>query len=265
MAKKLKQILNMIPDQGTRDAIRFICDEFLNNDLAIVIGKNGSGTDVRFYSATSGKYFLWDESADTLNVHGLQKFHAHLVTESYGAQFRTEYNAATGDFFGIDAEAHQQVSRTAGGVRGLSMTARVVASTTVSGSANIVGGHFLLDNDGTLNGTGLHAALVAKVDAGGTFTAVGHLASLWVDSLQAGTVTGNHELIYATNNGASVMDNFLYLYAGNKITSFMKIDTATGMVSANTVGDATFANWKTIKIDLDGTVHYLIAAQAITG
>ena len=221
----------------------------------------GDGTldmDVKVFLGDTTHYGMFNVGTQTLDVHGKQKFHAHLVTESYGAQFRTEYNAATGDFFGIDAEAHQQVSRTGGGVRGLSMCARVVAGTTVSSTANIIGGHFLLDNDGTLNGTGLHAALVAKVDAGGTFTAVGHLASLWVDSLQEGTVTGSHELIYMTNNGASTMDQAIYLYGGNKISKLFELNTCGGMIAAKVDADIVFAHYRKVAVTIDGLPGSLI-------
>lgn len=228
---------------------------------SLQIGDGTLDMDVKVFLGDTTHYGMFNVGTQTLDVHGKQKFHAHLVTESYGAQFRTEYNAATGDFFGIDAEAHQQVSRTGGGVRGLSMCARVVAGTTVSSTANIIGGHFLLDNDGTLNGTGLHAALVAKVDAGGTFTAVGHLASLWVDSLQEGTVTGSHELIYMTNNGASTMDQAIYLYGGNKISKLMELNTCGTMVGNKVDADVTFAHYKKIAITIDGAAYWLVAGS----
>ena len=192
-------------------------------------------------------------------LKGSFKNHDHLTVSGYSHQLRTEYNVATGDFFGMDLEAHQAISRTAGGFRGLSMCARNVAGSTFSGSANMVAGHFLLDNDGVFNGTGLHAALVAKVDAGGTFTNVGHLASLWVDSLQEGAVTGSHQLIYATNNGASVMDQFIYLYGGNKITSLIELNTCGTMVGDKVDADIAFAHYKKINITIDGVVYWLVA------
>lgn len=193
-----------------------------------------------------------------LYIKGTLKLHDHADTGDYAFQLRTESNAATGNFFGMDCEVHQMVSRTAGGIRGLSMTGRVTATKTISGTANIVAGHFLLDVDGTLNGTGLHAALVAKVDAGGTFTNVGHLASLWVDSLQEGTVTGEHELIYMTNNGATTMDNAFYIYAGDKITNLMTISTANGMVGDKAAGDYTFTATRKIKVNVGGETGYII-------
>jgi hypothetical protein len=36
----------------------------------VTVGVNDTGHDVKFFGATSGKYMLWDESADTLSVAG---------------------------------------------------------------------------------------------------------------------------------------------------------------------------------------------------
>jgi hypothetical protein len=194
-----------------------------------------------------------------IDMTGMIKQHDHASTGDYAYQLRTESNKATGDFYGMDCEVHSMINRTANSVRGLSMTARVTASTTISGSAtSIHAGYFLLDVDGTLNGGGIFAPLIAKVDAGGAYTAVGHLASLWIDSTQEGSVTGEHELLYASNNGASQMDSFLYLYAGDKITNFFKIDTATGMVGNAVTADYTFTKTRKVKVVVGGETGYLI-------
>jgi hypothetical protein len=37
---------------------------------AINVGVDDTGYDVKFFGATAGKYMLWDESADTLEVSG---------------------------------------------------------------------------------------------------------------------------------------------------------------------------------------------------
>jgi hypothetical protein len=194
------------------------------------------------------------DAATTLTLHAkaLIKHHAHALTGDYAYQLRTECNKATGDFFGQDMEVHAMINRTAGGIRGLSMCGRIQADKTLSGTSSLIPGYFLLDVDGAINGSGLFAALVAKIDAGGTFTAIGHLASLWVDSLQGGTVTGNHELIYATNNGESQMDSFIYLYPGDKITYFMVIDTANGMVGDEVAGDYAFTATRKLKVMVGG-------------
>lgn len=230
------------------------------NGGTMVGGSDAAGEDLgKFYGETTGKYFRWNHAVDTLDVHGLQKFHAHLTTQSYGMQTRTEYNAATGDFFGVDMEAHQAISRTAGGFRALSMCARNVADSTLSGAASMVAGCFMLDNLGTFNGTGIHCAVIAKVNEGGTFTAVTHLTSLWVDSNQDGVVTGQHDLIYATNNGDSVMDQFIYLYGGNKINNLFELNTCGTMVGDKVDADIAFAHYKKIALTIDGVAYWLVA------
>jgi len=136
----------------------------------------------------------------------------------------------------------------------------------MTASTSLIGTYGQVANNGTVNGAGIMmAGLYGLVEDGGTYTAVSHVCSLWVDSHLTKTISsGTADLIYATNNGSTTFDNALYVYAGNKITNLFTISTASGMVGANNAGDATFANWKTIKVNLDGTTHYLIAAQAIS-
>ena len=67
-----------------------------------------------------------------------------------------------------------------------------------------------------------------------------------------------------TNNGDTTWDNAINIRAGHRITNLMTISTADGMVGANVAADATFNNYKTIKVVIDGTTHYMIAAQSIS-
>jgi len=229
------------------------------NGATVLFGEDASSLDVKFFGATTGKYMLWDESANSLYLVGSFKNHHHVTTESYAQQLRTEYNAATGDFFGIDAEAHQYVSRTEGTLRGISMCARNVAGSTLSVSSSITAGYFLLDNDGTLNGSGVIAsAMVAKVDAGGVFTQVSHLCSLWLDSTQQSVVGGEHELLYMSNNGATTMDRAIYVYGGNKITNLFELNTVTGMVGAKVDADIAYAHYKKVNVTVDGVAGWLL-------
>jgi len=199
-----------------------------------------------------------------LYIKGSLKLHDHASVGDYAAQLRTESNKATGNYFGIDAEVHQMLSRTAGQVRGISMCGRVTAGQTISGDASLIPGYFLLDVDGTIDGSGLFAALVAKVDAGGTFTNVGHLASLWIDSLQAGPVVGNHELIYMTNNGECKIDQAFYLYGGTAaqgIANLFEFNTCTG--AQNFLGDVVdadiaFAHYRKVKCTVDGVAAWFV-------
>jgi hypothetical protein len=104
-------------------------------------------------------------------------------------------------------------------------------------------------------GAGFMAGLYGLIEASAAITA-SHVCSAWLDSHQANAVTGSHQLLYMTNNGAATMDQAIYLYGGDKITALMELDHVSGMVSdtAETGGTA-----KKIKITIDGVVHYLNA------
>jgi len=164
------------------------------------------------------------------------KHHDHLTTREYAYQLRTETTRTTTIFRGMDCEVHTGASVTAGGIHGFSMAMRVAAAHTVSGTvgsiAAIVG---ILDIDGTANsGTTVFTAGNFKVNDGGTITAVNHLCSMWLDSTQEdASFTGNHELLFMTNNGASVMDQAIFIYGGNSITNLFELNTVSGMVGAN--------------------------------
>mgnify|MGYP003108625648 CR=1 FL=1 len=54
---------------------------------AVTVGVDDTGHDVKFFGATSGKYFEWDESADRLNISGTMRL--ALLDDS------TNYDAAT--------------------------------------------------------------------------------------------------------------------------------------------------------------------------
>jgi hypothetical protein len=263
---KYQDFLSRVGSNRDRAALRGIFSMFLTDDnppklkdltLASIV-LSGAETIQIDISGTSTTAIRIRNTTTGIDMTGMIKQHDHSSTGDYAYQLRTESNKATGDFFGMDCEVHSMISRTADMVRGISMCGRVTAAKIMSGSSSIIPGYFLLDVDGVINGTGLFAALVAKVDAGGTFTSIGHLASLWVDSTQEGSVTGEHELIYASNNGASQMDSFLYLYAGNKITNFFKIDTASGMVGDAVTADYTFTKTRKVKVVVGGETGYLI-------
>ena len=237
--------------------LEFGASSVLNGD--ITVGEDTSGYDLTIYGDTTGKYFRWDSASDQFYLKGGMKHHHHLTTEDYAVQLRTEHNAATGQFFGMDMEVHQAVSRTAGLIVGLHMTARNVSTATLSSTAQMYAGYFLLDNDGTFNSSGIiAAALVGKVDAGGTFTEVSHLTSLWLDSNQEGTVTGEHELLYMTNNGASVMDRAIYVYGGDKITNLFELNTVSTMAAAKVSADVTFSHYRKVNVTIDGVQGWLV-------
>lgn len=203
---------------------------------------------------------------------GAQKFHCHnRSTQSYAMEVKYDWQAVTGLAFGIDCTCEIEpggstpANRTSGGLRAVQGHARLQTGFTSTGGTDI-GVYANFTNLGTINGASTYpTGLYGIIGAGGTWTQVGVLSVAWLDSHLATTPSaGSSYFLNITNNAAAVWDAAVHVYAGNKITNFVKIDTASGMVSANTVADATFANWKAIKIDLDGTTHYLIAAQTIS-
>jgi len=196
-----------------------------------------SGTDVSYNSQIT-------ISADAGDIafypKGGIKHHDHLTDREYAYQLRTETTRTTTIFRGMDCEVHTGASMTAGGIHGLSMAMRVAAAHTVSGTISIAALVGILDVDGTINGAStVCAAGHCKVNDGGTFTAVKHLCSLWLDSAQEGTVTGEHEFIYMTNQGASVMDQVFYIAGNtNKITSLMELFECDSIVGSSNGGGA---------------------------
>ena len=204
---------------------------------------------------------------------GSLKVHLHDQTaQRYNAEFKSDAQNVTGLDYGITVGTEIEpggstaAPRTAGGTRGIASHTRIGSGFTLTGGGDcaIYG---QLQNQGTLNGAALYPSVgYLLLGAGGVFTQVAVLSVLHLDSHLASAISaGNSYFLNITNNGSVAQwTAAIKVMASNKITNFLEIETASGMVSANTIGDATFANWKTIKVDLDGTTHYLIAAQAIT-
>jgi hypothetical protein len=195
------------------------------------------------------------------------KFHNRPATSGSTVEVRARPSSATAEHFAIDSTLDWRptgASVTGGGVRAVQGVARLDAEKTMTGGS-ITGVYGQVANNGTINGAGVMlSALYGLIEDGGTYTALSHLASCWLDShLDQAVSAGEIEFLYMSNNGETTFDQAIYIYAGNKITNLMKISTAAGMVGDNIVGDVTFANVRPVKCDIDGTTHYLLAAQTI--
>lgn len=167
-----------------------------------------------------------------------------------GAWFRSEITSASG------------TSPTVYALRGEADLA--ASAVTASGASYIIGVHGRWRaGSGTINNSAIGAGVLAQWINGGTYTAVSHACALWVDCQNATTVTsGSTEMIYITHNGdaTGAVDHVFYIYPGNRITNLMKIDTASGMVSAAENSAVHGTSSKKIKIDIDGTTYYLLAS-----
>jgi len=182
------------------------------------------------------------------------KIHRHLTAEDYNTQLRSESIKTTGTHWGIDSETHLNADGAAS-IRGVQGVAKLSAGFTSSGGT-LIGLYGQARADGTFNGAGgFLAGIYGLIEASEAIVA-SHVCSAWFDSHQANAVTGSHQLVYMTNNGAAQMDQAFYIYGGDKITALMELDTVSGMVAdtAETGGTS-----KKIKITIDGVVHYLNA------
>lgn len=198
---------------------------------------------------------------------GVVKIHNHTCTDGYALEVKSDPTSVSGTHFGIEAtvDANPSTATSALGTTGVGGIGRLAASHTMTGGS-LCGVYGQACNDGTLAGSSIVVSGVyGLIEDGGTYTSVSRVAAGWFDSHLTKTVTaGTVDLLFLTNNGTTTFTNAIEVYAGNKVTNLLSINSATGMVGSNTAGDATFANWVPIKISIDGTTHYLIAARSIS-
>lgn len=204
---------------------------------------------------TKGPY-SWDQQ---VTFSGALRAHRRPTTADYGIQIRTTYTPSSGSHWGLDAETHLIPTTGSTGtasVRSVQGVA-VLDATYTATAGTLIGVYGQARSDGTFNAAGgFMAGLYGLIEASAAITA-SHVCSLWVDSHQANAVTGSHELIYATNNGAATMDSVMFVYGGDKIANLMKFDTCAGMIADATGESMTIT--KKIKIDVDGATLYLQA------
>ena len=178
-----------------------------------------------------------------------------ISSQSYAIQVRGYQRDTTGTYKSVDSEAD---IRTTGGASayGVSGVAKVDGGVTATAST-VIGcyGQARVDTSGVLAGASFLVGLYGLIEASPAMTAT-HVTSCWLDSHQANAVTGEHDLLYMTNNGAAQMDQAIYIYGGNKITNLLRLSTVSGMVAATATTSGTS---KKIKIIIDGTTYYLNA------
>ena len=211
-----------------------------NLGVVTVLGATGDFTSGgQIYSAQSGG-----------SKKGL-KIHDHLTTSTIVAELKAETVSTSGAFTGIWNEAH--IAATGTGSVTADLNAAVVDSTFTVTGGTIIGTYGQARADGTVAGASFMAGVYGLIEASAAITA-SHVCSAWFDSHQANTVTGSHQLVYLTNNGAAQMDQVFYVYGGNKITDFISFDTVSGMVSDLA---SPITATKKVKCTLDGVDYYI--------
>ena len=241
-----------------------------DNDFALKWRNAANSADITVLSLASDNSFRFNPgSGGYTRFDNMVKIMDRPTTDAFALQLKYEPTIVTSTVAGIEAtiDAKPSTATSAAGIRGVQGVTRLAATYTMTGGS-LIGTYGQVQNLGTLNGAGIFvAAAYSLLATGGTYTAVSHVCSSWIDSQLAVAVSaGNTELLYMSNNGATTLDSGIYLYPGDKITNLITIATAaTGMVSANTAGGGTlnFSNWRTIKVNIAGETHYLVAAKTI--
>lgn len=214
-----------------------------------------NGLNPTFYSVTvtGGGIGLYSNNTSSSNM-GL-KVHNHLTTSGIGSyEGKTETANTSGAFYGLWQDANINATGTASSTAILGVA--TVASTFTATGTTLIGTYGQVRADGTVAGSSFMAGLYGLVEEGGGAITASHVASAWLDSHRNTAVTGNHELLYMSNNGSATMDQAIYIYGGNKITSLMELNTCGTMVSdtATTSGSS-----KKIAITIDGATFYINA------
>ncbi len=239
----------------------------LNTVLTRVNGLSNGGYNLLNLAGTSsGKFLKWNVTADLLDLRGQSKFIYRPTTTGFGTQVKTEFTGTAIEHNALESTADWKANGAAGGgLRGLSGMARLDATYSLSSTADLLGVRGIIQNDGTIDGSGIHAAQYGLIEAGaGTWTAVSHLAAGWLDShLTATPSSGSLDMLYMTNNGAATFADAFYIYGGNKVTNLFSLDTVSTMVTDGGAGTPG-GTIKKIQITIDGTPYYVIASTGPT-
>lgn len=195
--------------------------------------------------------------------NGMTKIFNRPTTDAFALQVKSEFTTTNAGHAMIEGTCDWKAAgATGGGVRALQGVSRLAATFTATGGS-VIGTYGQACNLGTFNGSGAFlAGMYGLIEDGGTFTSISHIASGWFDTHLTKTVSaGSYELLYLTNNGTTQMNQALFIYGGNKITSLFKLDTCGGMVD---IGGTVGGTLKKIAVDIDGTPYYFVVGTTVT-
>jgi hypothetical protein len=166
------------------------------------------------------------------------------------AEFKYDSVSTSGATYGIYNEAFIGATGTASVTAGLNCA--VVSATFTATDSTIIGCYGQARADGTVAGSSFMAGLYGLIEASAAITA-SHVCSCWLDTHQAAAVTGSYELLYMTENGATALDQVMYVRTPGAV-AFATFDTCSTFISATAETGGTA---KKIKVLVDGVVHYI--------
>lgn len=222
----------------------------LNANGNTVIGNSSSDT-ITFTAKQAGTLYRNETGSSVMSL----KQHNHDTTATIGTmEGKTESTATSGAFTGIWNEAHTNADGTG------SVTADLNAAVVVTGKTNtggtIIGSYGQARADGTVAGSGFMAGVYGLIEEGGGAITASHVTSAWLDSHRNTAVTGNHELLYMSNNGTASLDSVMY--ASGQAEALIHLNTAGGP-ALNYISDTaeTAGAAKKIKILVEGVPYYI--------
>ncbi len=169
----------------------------VQHNSTVTVGVNDTGYDVKFFGATSGKYMLWDESADVLHLPDNTKLRLGDLGDCdiYHDNTNTLIQNGTGDFI-IDAASDIILDADGGDV--IFKDGGTAIGTFANNSNNLRIVSNVSDADIILRG----------VDGGSAIDAV------TVDMSDAGTAIFNHDVNATTAGSKFIFGHSSYLNTG---------------------------------------------------
>src|SRR3990167_8745933 len=155
--------------------------DLINNEALTAINAAGTGV-VELIKADTSDQLRLGAAGVTTRIDGMVKLFNRPTTDAFGVQVKTEFTDTDSAHAAMEVTADwKAAATTGGGIRGVQGVARLATTFTMT-AGSVVGVYGQVANVGTMNGSGIMAAaLYGLIEAGGgVYTAVSHIASLWL-------------------------------------------------------------------------------------
>ena len=221
-------------DHATADALKVVG--------AVTVGVDDTGHDVKFFGATSGKYWLWDESADgVVAVSNLQQTGTLTVGVDDTGHDVKFFGASAGAFMEWDESADELE------IRGpVATPGKLLLSTA---EATVVDGNILgrIDFQAPLDSAGTDAILVG--------------ASIYAEADDTFAADNNStELVFAVGASEAAAEKMRLDHDGN-----LGIGTATPSAKLEVSGTITETSMRETKTNIENMGNMLPAVLQMQG
>ena len=221
-------------DHATADALKVVG--------AVTVGVDDTGHDVKFFGATSGKYWLWDESADgVVAVSNLQQTGTLTVGVDDTGHDVKFFGASAGAFMEWDESADELE------IRGpVATPGKLLLSTA---EATVVDGNILgrIDFQAPLDSAGTDAILVG--------------ASIYAEAEDTYAADNNStELVFAVGASETAAEKMRLDHDGN-----LGIGTATPSAKLEVNGTITETSMREAKTNIENMGNMLPAVLQMQG